>query len=143
MGAALGAALGRSRAVLSPPRTWVCCLFQQDGARAGSRGQPGQRDPPAQHPALHARLGHVLAQPLPPAAAAAAEVSARGCCAQQGSRPGTVTLTRLSLLSRHDSYGNQFSTQGTSSGSPFPSQQTTMYQQQQQVGDPRHTDWLG
>ncbi|POI31648.1 hypothetical protein CIB84_004601, partial [Bambusicola thoracicus] len=33
---------------------------------------------------------------------------------------------------RHDSYGNQFSTQGTSSGSPFPSQQTTMYQQQQQ-----------
>ncbi|KAK2518696.1 Arid1a [Columba guinea] len=33
---------------------------------------------------------------------------------------------------RHDSYGNQFSTQGTSSGTPFPSQQTTMYQQQQQ-----------
>ncbi|XP_009871880.1 PREDICTED: AT-rich interactive domain-containing protein 1A [Apaloderma vittatum] len=33
---------------------------------------------------------------------------------------------------RHDSYGNQFSTQGTSSGNPFPSQQTTMYQQQQQ-----------
>ncbi|XP_062364963.1 AT-rich interactive domain-containing protein 1A isoform X5 [Cinclus cinclus] len=33
---------------------------------------------------------------------------------------------------RHDSYGNQFSTQGTTSGSPFPSQQTTMYQQQQQ-----------
>nr|XP_020662559.1 AT-rich interactive domain-containing protein 1A isoform X2 [Pogona vitticeps] len=33
---------------------------------------------------------------------------------------------------RHDSYGNQFSTQGTSSGSPFPSQQTTLYQQQQQ-----------
>uniref|UniRef100_A0A2K6QAB6 AT-rich interaction domain 1A n=1 Tax=Rhinopithecus roxellana TaxID=61622 RepID=A0A2K6QAB6_RHIRO len=33
---------------------------------------------------------------------------------------------------RHDSYGNQFSTQGTPSGSPFPSQQTTMYQQQQQ-----------
>uniref|UniRef100_A0A452HGT5 ARID domain-containing protein n=1 Tax=Gopherus agassizii TaxID=38772 RepID=A0A452HGT5_9SAUR len=33
---------------------------------------------------------------------------------------------------RHDSYGNQFSTQGTSSGSPFPSQQTTIYQQQQQ-----------
>uniref|UniRef100_A0A8C7EE13 AT-rich interaction domain 1A n=1 Tax=Nothoprocta perdicaria TaxID=30464 RepID=A0A8C7EE13_NOTPE len=31
---------------------------------------------------------------------------------------------------RHDSYGNQFSTQGTSSGNPFPSQQTTMYQQQ-------------
>uniref|UniRef100_A0A287DG18 ARID domain-containing protein n=1 Tax=Ictidomys tridecemlineatus TaxID=43179 RepID=A0A287DG18_ICTTR len=31
---------------------------------------------------------------------------------------------------RHDSYGNQFSTQGTPSGSPFPSQQTTMYQQQ-------------
>ncbi|NWY00918.1 ARI1A protein, partial [Nothoprocta ornata] len=30
----------------------------------------------------------------------------------------------------HDSYGNQFSTQGTSSGNPFPSQQTTMYQQQ-------------
>nr|XP_009914285.1 PREDICTED: AT-rich interactive domain-containing protein 1A [Haliaeetus albicilla] len=37
---------------------------------------------------------------------------------------------------RHDSYGNQFSTQGTSSGSPFPSQQTTMYQQQQQVSSP-------
>ncbi|VTJ73010.1 Hypothetical predicted protein [Marmota monax] len=33
---------------------------------------------------------------------------------------------------RHDSYGNQFSTQGTPSGSPFPSQQTTIYQQQQQ-----------
>uniref|UniRef100_A0A2I3GUF0 AT-rich interaction domain 1A n=1 Tax=Nomascus leucogenys TaxID=61853 RepID=A0A2I3GUF0_NOMLE len=33
---------------------------------------------------------------------------------------------------QHDSYGNQFSTQGTPSGSPFPSQQTTMYQQQQQ-----------
>ncbi|EHB17301.1 AT-rich interactive domain-containing protein 1A [Heterocephalus glaber] len=33
---------------------------------------------------------------------------------------------------RHDSYGNQFSTQGTPSGSSFPSQQTTMYQQQQQ-----------
>ncbi|EAX07793.1 AT-rich interactive domain-containing protein 1A isoform b [Homo sapiens] len=37
---------------------------------------------------------------------------------------------------RHDSYGNQFSTQGTPSGSPFPSQQTTMYQQQQQVSSP-------
>ncbi|XP_020838864.1 LOW QUALITY PROTEIN: AT-rich interactive domain-containing protein 1A [Phascolarctos cinereus] len=33
---------------------------------------------------------------------------------------------------RHDSYGNQFSTQGTPSSSPFPSQQTTVYQQQQQ-----------
>ncbi|XP_066494431.1 AT-rich interactive domain-containing protein 1A isoform X1 [Tiliqua scincoides] len=33
---------------------------------------------------------------------------------------------------RHDSYGNQFSTQGTSSGSPFPSQQATLYQPQQQ-----------
>ncbi|KAM8796209.1 AT-rich interactive domain-containing protein 1A isoform 2-T2 [Eudromia elegans] len=33
----------------------------------------------------------------------------------------------------HDSYGNQFSTQGTSSGSPFPSQQTTMYQQQNHI----------
>uniref|UniRef100_A0A803T169 AT-rich interaction domain 1A n=1 Tax=Anolis carolinensis TaxID=28377 RepID=A0A803T169_ANOCA len=33
---------------------------------------------------------------------------------------------------RHDSYGNQFPTQGTSSGSPFPSQQTTLYQPQQQ-----------
>ncbi|XP_061454042.1 AT-rich interactive domain-containing protein 1A isoform X2 [Rhineura floridana] len=33
---------------------------------------------------------------------------------------------------RHDSYGNQFSTQGTSSSSPFPSQQTTLYQPQQQ-----------
>ncbi|XP_069335721.1 AT-rich interactive domain-containing protein 1A isoform X4 [Eulemur rufifrons] len=37
---------------------------------------------------------------------------------------------------QHDSYGNQFSTQGTPSGSPFPSQQTTMYQQQQQVSSP-------
>nr|XP_005895947.1 PREDICTED: AT-rich interactive domain-containing protein 1A isoform X3 [Bos mutus] len=37
---------------------------------------------------------------------------------------------------RHDSYGNQFSAQGTPSGSPFPSQQTTMYQQQQQVSSP-------
>ncbi|CAI5781562.1 AT-rich interactive domain-containing protein 1A isoform X1 [Podarcis lilfordi] len=33
---------------------------------------------------------------------------------------------------RHDSYGNQFPTQGTSSSSPFPSQQTTLYQPQQQ-----------
>ncbi|NXN09678.1 ARI1A protein, partial [Indicator maculatus] len=40
---------------------------------------------------------------------------------------------------RHDSYGNQFSTQGTSSGSPFPSQQTTMYQQQQQKHKPVHS----
>lgn len=37
---------------------------------------------------------------------------------------------------RHDSYGNQFSTQGTSAGSPFPSQQTTLYQSQQQVSFP-------
>lgn len=50
----------------------------QDGARAGPRGRPGERHPPAQHPALHARGGHVLAQPLPPAAAAAAKVCARG-----------------------------------------------------------------
>lgn len=42
------------------------------------------------------------------------------------------TLTHF-VFCRHDSYGNQFSTQGTPSSSPFPSQQTTMYQQQQQV----------
>ncbi|NWY66216.1 ARI1A protein, partial [Erithacus rubecula] len=41
---------------------------------------------------------------------------------------------------RHDSYGNQFSTQGTTSGSPFPSQQTTMYQQQQQQNYKRPMD---
>ncbi|XP_063810785.1 AT-rich interactive domain-containing protein 1A isoform X4 [Pseudophryne corroboree] len=31
---------------------------------------------------------------------------------------------------RHDSYSNQYPTQGTSSGSPYPSQQNPMYQQQ-------------
>ncbi|XP_069738653.1 AT-rich interactive domain-containing protein 1A-like [Phaenicophaeus curvirostris] len=36
---------------------------------------------------------------------------------------------------RRDSYGNQFSAQGTSSGNPFPRQQTTMYQQQQQYDE--------
>uniref|UniRef100_A0A8D2N0K8 AT-rich interaction domain 1A n=1 Tax=Zonotrichia albicollis TaxID=44394 RepID=A0A8D2N0K8_ZONAL len=41
-------------------------------------------------------------------------------------------MGNMAMGQRHDSYGNQFSTQGTSSGSPFPSQQTTMYQQQQQ-----------
>lgn len=45
--------------------------------------------------------------------------------------------------SRHDSYGNQFSTQGTSSGTPFPSQQTTMYQQQQQVSHRDVSDLTG
>nr|XP_033810702.1 AT-rich interactive domain-containing protein 1A [Geotrypetes seraphini] len=33
---------------------------------------------------------------------------------------------------RHESYGSQFPTQGTPSASPFPSQQTAMYQQPQQ-----------
>ncbi|XP_058051244.1 AT-rich interactive domain-containing protein 1A isoform X2 [Ahaetulla prasina] len=33
---------------------------------------------------------------------------------------------------RHDSFSNHFPTQGTSSGSPFPSQQSTLYQPQQQ-----------
>ncbi|XP_029475105.1 AT-rich interactive domain-containing protein 1A [Rhinatrema bivittatum] len=33
---------------------------------------------------------------------------------------------------RHESYGTQFPTQGTPSASPFPSQQTAMYQQPQQ-----------
>ncbi|XP_015674210.1 AT-rich interactive domain-containing protein 1A isoform X2 [Protobothrops mucrosquamatus] len=37
---------------------------------------------------------------------------------------------------RHDSFSNHFPTQGTSSGSPFPSQQSTLYQPQQQVSSP-------
>lgn len=53
-------------------------------------------------------------------------------CCDSGFPTPTLTV-RFSPARRHDSYGNQFSAQGTPSGSPFPSQQTTMYQQQQQV----------